>query len=145
MAPIPKPPGARRRRNKGPEPVTLPASSGRRRPPLPPLRQWHPETLAWWREVWHSPMASEFVPVDRYTLYRLAMLVDEFHREPDPKLAAEIRATEDRFGLSPVSRRRLAWQIGTDDPATTPTRATSPGGEDPRNLLRIVDKKEGER
>ena len=139
MAPIPKPPGARQRRNKAPEPVILPASSGRRCPPLPPLRQWRPETLAWWREIWRSPMAGEFVPVDRFGLFRAAVLVDEFFREPDPKLAAEIRATEDRYGLSVVSRRRLAWEIGTPGPAPTPARATNAPGEDPRERLRVIE------
>jgi len=139
MAPIPKPPGTRRRRNRAPEPVTLPASYGCRAPALPRIRDWRPETRDWWGDLWHSPMAGEFVPVDRYALYRLAVLVDEFYGEPDPKLAAEIRATEALFGLSPVARRRLAWEIGTPDPATAPARATNAPGEDPRERLRIIE------
>ena len=44
---------------------------------------------------------------------RLGELVDLGHREGATPLTAmsEIRALEDRYGLSPLARRRLQWEI----------------------------------
>ena len=70
--------------------------------------------LAWWADVWASPMAPEFVRSDIHGLFMLAYLVDEFWSEGavDRKaLLGEIRLQRQCFGLSPIDRRRLQWEI----------------------------------
>lgn len=82
-------------------------------PPLPVGRKWLPETRAWWADIWSSPMAAEWHSSDRHGLFVLAALVDDFW---DPKadhgaLAGEIRLQRQAFGLTPLDRRRLQWEI----------------------------------
>ncbi len=82
-------------------------------PPLPRKRPaWLASTRAWWASVWHSPMAAEYLDVDRFALERLARLIDEGGRRPLKvgELAA-IVSLEDRFGLTPRSRRMLGWAV----------------------------------
>jgi len=143
---LPKDPALRQRRNKGPTQTTLSAeSAGRRRAPsLPRHRDWHPMTRAWWRDIWHSPMAVEYLRADLHGLYRLAELVDRFWLEPDAKLAAEIRLQQTCFGLTPLDRMRLRWEVERVEEATRkrqfperPMQVQTPA-DDPRNLLRVV-------
>lgn len=98
-----------------------------RRPPLPKHRQWHPMTVAWWRDVWASPMAPEYDDSDRHGLFALAVLVDRFWVADNPteesRLAAEIRLQRQAYGLSPIDRRRLAWEIERGDAADRKVRA----------------------
>lgn len=79
-------------------------------------------TRDWWRTIWASPMAAVWLDADVPTLVRLAGLVDTINREgvtDDTRpLLGEIRALEDRFGLSPIARRRLQWEV---DQAATAT------------------------
>lgn len=58
-------------------------------------------------------MASVWLEADKPGLVRLAGLVDRMHRDESPPLTvlSEIRQLEDRFGLSPLARRRLQWEI----------------------------------
>ncbi len=57
-------------------------------------------------------MASVFLAADVPALARLAGLVDRVGRgEGGFRLLAEIRALEDRYGLSPLARRRLQWEV----------------------------------
>jgi hypothetical protein len=101
--------------------------------------QWHRLTRAWWRDVWHSPMAEQFLEADRHALFRLALLVDLFWRGPSKELAAEIRLEQQAFGLTPIDRRRLQWTVEEDDrrkPRTAPALAQSQD-EDPRKILQM--------
>ena len=91
-----------------------------------------PAGRRWWRTVWTSPMAVVYLPVDRLALERGARLVDALAVEPDAKLTAELRHLEDRFGLSPLARRRLMWEV---DQASE--RAAAPPRK-PRRDLRAV-------
>jgi hypothetical protein len=101
----------------------------------------------WWRSVWQSPMASEYVGPDvRGGLYLLAELHQRRWEASKPNelvsLAAEIRLQEVRFGLSPIDRRRLQWEIDKGDEAEERAQrrkvAKQPkAGSDPRSLLRI--------
>lgn len=81
-------------------------------------------------------MIAELLAADVPGLIRLAILWDEFAREPKVKLAAEIRQQEQRFGLSPLDRRRLQWEIqrvdATKRQAELPRSART---EDPRAFL----------
>lgn len=72
---------------------------------------WRPTTMAWWETIWDSPMADEWVDADVPGLLNLAVLVDEFWTFGDHKIHAEIRMASREFGLSPLSRRQLQWEI----------------------------------
>jgi hypothetical protein len=87
-------------------------------PELPKRRRkWRPETIAWWNDLWKSPMAVEFIESDLHQLYLLADLIDEYWRIParelgkKKELANEIRLQRQCFGLTPIDRRRLQWEI----------------------------------
>lgn len=84
-----------------------------------PFREggWHTQTLEWWDDLWAAPMAAEYHVSDRHALYLLAVLVDDFWREPSQKLAAEIRLQRQAFGLTPYDRRRLEWTVETAEQA----------------------------
>ena len=111
--PAPKNPVTRQRRNKTATRAVLPAESSprKRAPSLPSHREWQPLTRRWWRDVWSSPMAVQYVRADVHALFRLAVLIDAFWSEPSTKLAAEIRLQQQAFGLTPLDRSRLEWSI----------------------------------
>jgi len=103
-------------------------------------------TEAWWEDLWRSPMAPEFDPSDIHGLYLLATLVNGFWEHPSKELAAEIRLQRQCFGLTPMDRRRLQWEIerasdaqerGTRRRAQSSTPPDASGG-DPRNVLKAV-------
>jgi len=146
----PKDPSVRQRRNKTSTASTLKADPEMVTPDLPE-RDWNEMTVAWWSDVWSSPMAPEYDESDKHGLFALAMLVNDFwtastaHGRKD--LAAEIRQQSQRFGLSPIDRRRLQWTIEQVDEAqdkgarrrskVTP-EPKADGGTDPRATLRAV-------
>ena len=138
----PKPLSLRQRRNRVSTRAKLTAEGGGRR--APPLhRQWmmHPMTRRWWSDVWHSPMAAEFLKADLHQLYILAELVNRFWFRPTTALAAEIRQHRLAFGLTPIDRRRLQWEIEDEPVASgrgTPSDATPAVNGDPRARLRAV-------
>jgi hypothetical protein len=148
--PPPKHPSARARRNKVTTHAVLRADHAIVAPELPG-ETWHPMTVAWWRDVWASPMAPEFDESDRHGLFVLAALVDDFWNAPTAKdrkeLAAELRQQGQRFGLSPIDRRRLQWEVERVEAAqadgrrrqsaTTPRPKKKPA-RDPRDILRSV-------
>lgn len=110
--PPPKPAAQRRRRNKAPAPVRLSAeaSAKRKTPTLPGAARYSKATRAWWATVWASPMAAVWLEADVPALVHLAGLVDLLGQgEVTAMVLAEIRQLEDRFGLSPLARRRLQW------------------------------------
>ena len=100
-------------------------------------------TRTWWRDVWHSPMAEQFLEVDKHALYRLAMLIDAFWSQPSRQLAAEIRLEQQAFGLTPLDRRRLQWSVGQEEERRRTRTRQSPHerGDDPRKILRMVASK----
>lgn len=151
--PLPKDPAVRQRRNRIAGGAMLADDPGvkRRVPPLPKFtdpegkaHEWQPLTRAWWRDVWRSPMASEYLQADVHGLYRLAVLVDKFWQEPSEKLASEIRLQQQCFGLTPIDRRRLQWEVERVEAVTQGKRRMSQESkpteiiEDPRKLLRLV-------
>src|SRR5690606_31836765 len=144
--PSPKHPSTRARRNKTSTAATLRADHAITAPELPD-GGWHPMTLAWWRAIWASPMAPEYDDSDRHGLFLLAMLVDDFWGADSvsqrKELAAEIRQQGQRFGLSPIDRRRLQWEIerteeAQEKAAKRRTRSPRSSGGDPRSTLRAV-------
>jgi len=93
-------------------------------------------------------MASEYLETDVDGLARLAILVDDFHKATSAKerkeLLQEIRLQEARFGLSPVDRSRLQWEIAKGEEAERrrpPRPVEEPQQQpaaDPRAILRVV-------
>jgi len=118
------------------EPIT-------RKPALPKRKGgWHEAVKAWWADVWTSPMAEEYVKSDIHGLYILADLMDRYWREPTTALATEIRLQRQCFGLTPIDRRRLQWEIQRGDEAERkrkpPVSSASGADDDPRGVLGLV-------
>lgn len=138
--PPPKASAVRQRRNRTSTQATLSLveSTRVRAPQLQPRdRLWHPLTRAWWHDVWHSPMAAEFLQADLHGLYRLAVLIDAFWLQPTKELAAEIRQEQTAYGLTPIDRRRLQWEVERVEKGRhQPHRAAAPG--DARGYLRAI-------
>lgn len=106
------------------------------------IRAWHPLVLAWWKDVWASPMAVEFLKADTHGLFVLAELRDQFWNTGDRELAGEIRLQEQRFGLSSLDRRRLQWEVERVQQAQQRRPAERPAPrrqvKDPRAFLKAV-------
>lgn len=155
--PVPKPPALRQRRNRVTTAAKLPSqssSAARDVPPLPPRESraeiWHPKVVEWWESAWHSPMAGEWLDSDmKGGLYRLAELHQRLWTcsDTDTFLAVqrEIRLAEVGFGLNPIDRRRLQWEVEKGEVAEERTKtrrraksldATS--RKDPRDVLKVV-------
>lgn len=84
-------------------------------------------------------MADEFVKADIHGLYRLAFLIDEFWLKPTAvKLATEIRQEQTAYGLTPIDRRRLQWEVERVEKRRQPTRPQPRADGDPRSHLRVV-------
>ena len=148
MGPPPKPAHLRQRTNKKAGANTIEAPDKPKIPaiPNPDARAWHVLTVASWTRAWQSPMASQWLETDVDALGRLAVLWDEFYQKPEPKVMSEIRLQEQRFGLSPLDRSRLQWEVSraaegeqarARREAAQAKRRT--GTDDPR-LLRMVPK-----
>ncbi len=148
--PAPKPSNIRQRRNKKATATTLQAPEDNTNTEYPELlstyddHQWHPLTLVWWRHIWESPMAPEYLQTDIDGLNRLAFLVDSYYKKPDVEAMREIRLQEARFGLSPVDRSRLQWEVQKGEEAERKRKTGQPrpleegGGSDPRAKLGVV-------
>jgi len=105
-------------------------------PALPMDREWHPRTIACWKTVWASPVAAIWIDVDVLALERWAALLDLVHTGDDKTFThQEIRMLEDRFGLSPLARRRLQWEI---DQNAEPDAAAKDDAPDDGRFLRVV-------
>ncbi len=127
--PTPKPGSARARTNKHSTNAVLrsPEEGEIEVPPLPEIAgedgimRWHVMTVWWWKDIWASPMAPEFTDADIHGLYGLALIVNDFWNARTAKerqaCAAEMRLQSVRFGLSPIDRRRLQWEIEKSDEA----------------------------
>lgn len=81
------------------------------------LKPWTSHAVRYWRTIWSSPMAPEYHKSDIEGLYRLLALVNAFWIKPSMSLNGEIRLYEAQFGLNPLARRRLEWQIETTEEA----------------------------
>jgi hypothetical protein len=144
--PAPKPAHLRQRTNKKTSHATIEApDQSVAIPPIPNPdgREWHPLTLKAWEHAWRSPMASQWLETDKDALGRVALLWDQFYNRPSAGVMAEIRLQEQRFGLSPLDRSRLQWEVNRADQAETARqKRTQPPAVvgDPRKLLRAVPK-----
>lgn len=152
--PPPKPAHLRQRANRKAGAVQLLAPSSSETPsgeaaptiPNPDNRVWHPLTLEAWRHAWASPMASQWIETDRDALGRLALVWDDFYRSPSADALKEIRLQSALFGLSPLDRSRLQWEVARADDAEhkqsrrVETTRKRTGTHDPRRVLMMVPK-----
>jgi hypothetical protein len=88
-------------------------------------------------------MATQWLETDVDALGRLALMWDEFYRAPDSKVLAEIRLQEQRFGLSPLDRSRLQWEVSRADEAQEKQQKKKQSAQprrsgDPRAMLSLV-------
>ena len=146
--PAPKDPSTRARRNKTSTRATLRSDAAIIAPELPD-REWHPLTLEWWRDLWASPMAPEYVDSDRHGLFTYAMMVDDFWTATTPKERREclvrLESMWKAFGTAPMPRRSLQWEIErAEDAKAKGTRRDLQASErkrpkgDPRGVLRAL-------
>jgi hypothetical protein len=136
--PPPKDPAIRRRRNKTSTAARLPMDGGDAvdTPELPPRvievegvrteDEWHPLAVELWEDVWASPMAPEYLDADVHGLVVLVALTDAYWRRMESgqvsganELAKELRLQRQAFGLSPIDRRRLQWEVDRGEEAET--------------------------
>lgn len=95
--------------------------------------EWHAQTVAWWVDVWTSPMAKEWDRSDLHNVFVVALLYNDIWSASSAKerkdALAEYRLQRADLGLSPYSRRRLEWTIETAEDAKAKgaaRRRTSP-------------------
>lgn len=142
--PAPKPSHLRQRTNRKPGAAQIEAPEGVIVPdiPNPDGREWHALTVQDWDHAWHSPMSSQWLETDADALGRLAILWDDFYKKPSADALKEIRLQSQLFGLSPLDRSRLQWEVNRGDEANRKLKqrtepATRVSG-DPRKLLRMA-------
>ena len=141
-SPIPKPAATRQRRNKTATARTLIAPTA----PfvIPDLPDGYDKrTLRWWETVKTSPMRDEYTETDWQGLLMVAALVNCFWFSNDgasaAKAASEVRMQEREYGLTPMARRSLQWEIARGEEAErrrSQVRAPVPT-IDPR--LRVIE------
>ena len=142
--PAPKPAHLRQRANRksGADVLEAPVDVEVPEIPNPDERKWHPLTLRSWDNAWKSAMACKWLDSDVDGLGRVAILWDEYYKEPKAAMLGEIRLQEQRFGLSPLDRSRLQWEVNRGEEAEQELRrrqqpAVVVAG-DPRKLLRMA-------
>lgn len=117
MPPVAKPAHQRQRQNRSVAKATIEASPAKRLDlaELLPENALHRMTLWTWNVWWASPLTAEWVDADVPDLVDVALLVDAFWTADDPikraKIHAEMRMAMQQFGLTPMSRRSLQWEI----------------------------------
>ena len=90
-------------------------------------------------------MAAEYIDADKPGLDMLAVLHQAFWTARSAKdrfrFATEIRHQEARFGLTPVDRRRLQWEVERAEIAVKKTaarRQKADPNRDPRDILKLT-------
>lgn len=154
--PAPKDPKTRKRKNRPPEVRELPTPEEAARNKVPALHKrddkipWHDRVKEWWESIWKSPMASQWIDSDiKGGLRHLANLHQIVWTATSNSMMlaamAEIRLQEVRFGLSPMDRTRLRWEVGKADEAEAkankrkdPPAAVPENRDDPRVGLKLA-------
>lgn len=123
--------------------ITAPANPRIREIPNPDGREWHPLTVDWWKDACESPMASQWLPSDWRGVGVIAVLYDNFYKKPgDLEMAKEIRLQSPGYGLNPLDRSRLSWEVNRGEEAEQALRKRQQPAPvtvgDPRKLLRMA-------
>ncbi|MCV7354484.1 phage terminase small subunit [Mycolicibacterium fluoranthenivorans] len=161
--PIAKDPSIRTRRNKTSTRATLvkkaapakppaePAATAeqaveRKTPTLPDSIEWYPSVTEWWDDLWTSEPRDQWIDADVHLLF-VAARIYQAMLDPATKvtaakaLAGEFRQIMVQFGLTPMSRRTLQWEITSPEKTsgtTPPAKRTAPKAADPRAKFRVV-------
>jgi hypothetical protein len=100
---------------------------------------WSPQAVALWDEVWSSPMRGEYLRADMDGLRMLVVLVDKFWKTLDHRLEPNISRMRQAFGLTPIDRRRLQWEVErVEGRKRRPAPKAPESSEDPRNHLKAI-------
>lgn len=165
--PAGKDPSTRQRRNKTSTKAVLKAVEDPDIPALPPADEWlhaiesddpgstppveWPQPVVrWWNDIWSSPMSNEFVDSDIHGLYLacfyMSQVLNPWLKMSDRISASKAYETQVRnFGLNPMSRRTLQWEIERTEEAKAKgekrrqrarsgAEIDSPAPEDPRRV-----------
>lgn len=137
--PAPKDPGTRQRGNSTstkaklsvvrPEDIEIPPMPNADEyiaDPFGQKAQWNPAVVRWWNDIWSSPMSAEFSDSDIHGLYLGCMY---FHEQLNPlakptaraSFATKFEQVVRNYGLNPMARRSLQWEIDRGDEAATRT------------------------
>ena len=116
------PPPAERRRRRNADTyadvqVTVSADAVVEAPPLPGAKRYLKSTRDWYATWCASPQAAAFTGTDWQRLHMLAPLVDQYFREPSPKLFAEIRLNESLLGATHTDRLRARIKVERKSPS----------------------------
>ena len=134
---VPKDPDKRQRRNKPAELIEL-AGGAVPAPPMP-TGDWSAQVVQWWETWASSPQSSEFTATDWQRLEMLMPLVESYWDGPDVKILSEIRQNEERFGATPIDRKRLGWKLsGEPAEAKKPRKPTRKKADPRREHLKAV-------
>ncbi|WP_116267718.1 hypothetical protein [Mycobacterium marinum] len=125
-------------------------------PPLPDSIEWYPEVVEWWDDLWESEPRNEWIRVEIHLLYVAArlyqMMLDPATKATAAKaLAGEYRQILVQFGLTPMARRSLQWELPKPpedgdgkQPARRPAAKKTPAQKaaaakaDPRTRFKVV-------
>lgn len=77
--------------------------------------EWNIDSRRWWKAIWRTPMATQWVDGDVGALTVLAFVRQRF-LDGDMRLASELRQMMDDFGLTPKGRQMRRWVISEKDP-----------------------------
>jgi hypothetical protein len=139
--PAPKNPATRQRRNKQSTNAKLSLVVNHEVPPMPDADdwigqitssdgnevpdapvQWSDAVETWWESIWSSPMSNEYHDADIHQLY-LACFYLQQTLNPYLKMSDRLNASKSyeatikNFGLTPMSRRSLQWEIERSEEA----------------------------
>lgn len=105
--------------------VMLPAE-GRQGPPPEPLVRLKVAARRVWDAAWSTPAATQWTDEDVGPLTRLVSMQADPLAWKDPRLLAEMRQLEDRYGMNPYARRNMHWRSEGDEPAKTELASVAP-------------------
>jgi hypothetical protein len=93
-----------------------------------------------WAALWHTPQAVAWERMGAQREVAMYCRWSTLAETGDPKAASESRLQADRLGLTPMSLRRLLWEITTDEVAEQrATRSTAPTVAKRKPRIRAVD------
>ncbi len=148
--PMPKDPATLTRRNKVSTKAVLRLVKNPKIPAPPAGTDWHEQALIWWGKAWSSPMRQEWTDSDANGIELMLAVQHAYWKSFDegdyrimPQLMNSFNTLAKQYGLSPMSRRSLQWQIEQGEAAEEKTikrrqSRTKTGlrkGQDPRELL----------
>jgi hypothetical protein len=142
--PGPPPNPHARRRNVRPDATLLPPNGYEGDVPEWPLSgRKKPAEIELWKTLWATPQAAAWVVMGEGTSRTIARycrlsLIAESADAP-ATIHGEVRQLEDRLGLTPMSMRRLMWDIAADETAEKRDEAAASGVRARLSSVKAVD------